>query len=74
MDKVQQFYDELSNEYSELIAKCVPRYPELIHNMFQYLPEDFNPKRILDRLEKAEFPVTDILYKYLMWAVIWARK
>lgn len=48
MDKVEQFYDQLSSQYSELIAKCVPRYRELIFNMFQYFPEGFEPKRILD--------------------------
>ena len=48
MDKVEQFYNQLSSQYSELIAKCVPRYRELIYNMFQYIPEDFQPKRVLD--------------------------
>ncbi len=62
MDKVQQFYDQLSSEYSELIAKCVPRYPELIHNMFQYLPEDFQPKHILD-LGCGTGNLTDQMFK-----------
>ncbi len=48
MDKVEQFYDQLSSSYSELISKCVPRYHEMLDNMFLYLPEDFKPKRILD--------------------------
>jgi len=48
MDKVEEFYDQLSSKYSELIVKCVPRYTELIYNMFQYIPENFYPKRILD--------------------------
>lgn len=48
MDKVQHFYDQLSSRYSELISKCVPRYQELLYNMFHYIPEDFKPKRILD--------------------------
>lgn len=48
MRKVEQFYDQLSSKYSELIVKCVPRYPELIDNMFQHIPSDFQPKRILD--------------------------
>lgn len=48
MDKVEQFYDQLSSGYSELISKCVPRYHEMLDNMFLYLPEDFKPNRILD--------------------------
>lgn len=48
MDNVEQFYDQLSSKYSELIAKCVPRYPELMYNMFHHIPADFQPKRILD--------------------------
>ncbi|MGB4400704.1 MAG: class I SAM-dependent methyltransferase [Daejeonella sp.] len=48
MEKVEQFYDQISSKYSELIAKCVPRYSELMYNMFHYIPEDFQPKRILD--------------------------
>ncbi|SKB52421.1 class I SAM-dependent methyltransferase [Daejeonella lutea] len=48
MIRVEEFYDQLSSKYSELIIKCVPRYPELMDNMFRYLPSDFQPKRILD--------------------------
>ncbi len=48
MDKVQKFYDQLSSQYSELIIRCVPRYQEMLHTMFNYIPEGFLPKRILD--------------------------
>lgn len=48
MNKVEQFYDNLSSQYSELISKCVPRYHEMLYNMFHYIPEEFKPKRILD--------------------------
>lgn len=48
MENLEHFYDQLSGSYSELISKCVPRYLEMLDNMFLYLEEDFSPKRILD--------------------------
>ncbi|MDA9554768.1 class I SAM-dependent methyltransferase [Pelobium sp.] len=45
---VESFYDQLSSEYTALISKCVPRYDEMFYNLFCYLPQNFNPKRILD--------------------------
>jgi len=48
MENVKNFYDQLSNKYSDLIRKCVPRYDELLSNMFLYLQPDFKPLRILD--------------------------
>lgn len=45
---VEDFYDQLSNEYTSLISKCVPRYDEMLFNLFCYLPKDFKPQRILD--------------------------
>jgi tRNA (cmo5U34)-methyltransferase len=45
---VESFYDQLSSEYTELISKCVPRYDEMLFNLFCYLPEGWQPKRILD--------------------------
>ncbi|NEU09882.1 class I SAM-dependent methyltransferase [Flavihumibacter sp. R14] len=48
MKSVQTFYDELSSQYTDLINKCVPRYGELMYNMFHYIPEGCKPKRILD--------------------------
>ena len=62
MEKVGKFYDQLSSKYSELIIKCVPRYPELIYNMFQYIPEKFSPKRILD-LGCGTGNLTDQMFK-----------
>ena len=62
MEKVEEFYDQLSSKYSELIVKCVPRYPELIYNMFQYIPEKFSPKRILD-LGCGTGNLTDQIFK-----------
>ncbi len=48
MEHLEQFYDELSSSYTELISKCVPRYHEMLFNMFRYIPKDFVPKRIID--------------------------
>lgn len=48
MENVEDFYDQLSSQYSDLIKKCVPRYDELLHTMFLYLEPNFNPLRILD--------------------------
>ena len=48
MQSVENFYDSLSHEYTDLIRRCVPRYGELLFNMFCYLPPDFKPERILD--------------------------
>ncbi|MBM3402358.1 MAG: class I SAM-dependent methyltransferase [Bacteroidetes bacterium] len=48
MEQLEQFYDDLSRKYTELIKKCVPRYSEMLFNLFLYLPESFKPKRIID--------------------------
>lgn len=48
MENVEDFYDQLSSSYTDLIKKCVPRYDELLSNMFLYLQPDFKPLRILD--------------------------
>lgn len=48
MQSVENFYNELSGRYSELISKCVPQYDEMLRNLFYYLPDDVHPKRILD--------------------------
>jgi tRNA (cmo5U34)-methyltransferase len=45
---VESFYNQLSSDYTALISKCVPKYEEIFHNLFCYLPKDFKPQRILD--------------------------
>jgi tRNA (cmo5U34)-methyltransferase len=66
---VTNFYNQLSTEYTQLIAKCVPKYDEMLYNLFCYLPKDFKPKKILDlgcgtgnltALVLAKFPDADI--------------
>ncbi len=45
---VTAFYDELSNRYTDLIRRCVPRYEEIFYNLFHYIPNGLNPKKVLD--------------------------
>jgi tRNA (cmo5U34)-methyltransferase len=52
MDSKQQsvtsFYDQLSNRYTDLIRRCVPRYEEIFYNLFHYIPNNLRPTQILD--------------------------
>ncbi len=45
---VENFYDELSGRYTDLISRCVPRYQEMFDNLFYYLPDNLQPKQLLD--------------------------
>lgn len=44
----EEFYDKLSSKYTKAILRCVPRYSEMIDMLFFYLPDKFQPKRILE--------------------------
>lgn len=46
--QLSQFFDELATDYAEAIRRCVPRYPEMLQRIFDYLPESLRPKRILE--------------------------
>jgi tRNA (cmo5U34)-methyltransferase len=48
MQSVEDFYDQLSSRYTDLISRCVPRYDELFFNLFYYLPNNLQPKQVLD--------------------------
>jgi tRNA (cmo5U34)-methyltransferase len=48
MQSVESFYDQLSNRYTELISRCVPRYDEIFYNLFHYIPDDLQPRQVLD--------------------------
>ena len=48
MRSVEDFYDQLSGRYTDMIARCVPRYDEIFFNLFYYLPDDLHPRQILD--------------------------
>jgi tRNA (cmo5U34)-methyltransferase len=42
------FYDGLARDYNEAILRCVPRYDEMLDAIFSYLPDDLEPRRILE--------------------------
>lgn len=44
----EEFYDSFSGEYTDSILRCVPRYQEMLFKLFDYLPDNAAPKRILE--------------------------
>jgi tRNA (cmo5U34)-methyltransferase len=48
MGKVDDFYNSISESYTNSIQRCVPQYAEMLQSLFYYLDEDFNPNRILE--------------------------
>jgi tRNA (cmo5U34)-methyltransferase len=48
LSSVEQFYDTVSKDYNKFIHRAVPRYPEMLWAIFQYIPKDLKPKRILE--------------------------
>lgn len=77
--EVEEFYDNISNEYTDMLDRAVPKYREMLWLMLHYIPANFKPKRILELgsgtgnltelvLEKfpdAEITVVDISEKIL---------
>jgi tRNA (cmo5U34)-methyltransferase len=66
----EEFYDGLSPLYDEAILRCVPRYEEMLWAILRYVPDDLDPKRILDlgvgsgnlaRLILDRFPGADLV-------------
>ena len=47
-DSPQKFFDEISDDYTEAIYRCVPRYQEMLGAILHYLPTDWTPARILE--------------------------
>jgi tRNA (cmo5U34)-methyltransferase len=45
---VEQFYNAISKDYNKFIHRAVPRYPEMLWAIFQYIPKNLKPKRILE--------------------------
>lgn len=45
---IEQFYDDISKEYTDSVERCVPRYKEMLSMLFAYLPEKYSPKSILE--------------------------
>jgi len=38
----------VSKDYNKFVHRAVPRYPEMLWAIFQYVPKDLKPKRILE--------------------------
>jgi tRNA (cmo5U34)-methyltransferase len=45
---VEQFYNAVSKDYNKFINHAVPRYPEMLWAIFQYIPKDLKPERVLE--------------------------
>ena len=45
---VEGFFDSIAQDYDKAIARCVPRYDEMLTQLFYYLPSGFEPKRVLE--------------------------
>lgn len=45
---VEQFYNTVSKDYNKFVHRAVPRYREMLWAIFQYVPKDLKPKRILE--------------------------
>ena len=48
LDTVQSFYDDINDQYTEYILRCVPRYAEMQWAIMHYIPETLNPVNILE--------------------------
>jgi tRNA (cmo5U34)-methyltransferase len=46
--KVGEFFDSLTGEYTETIERCFPRYPEMLWAVLNYLPADRRFEKILE--------------------------
>ena len=46
--KVEEFYNNISKEYKDLLDRAIPRYREMFSAMLHYLPNGFTPIRILE--------------------------
>lgn len=47
-DRIGQVFDEMSDQYTDIMDHMVPHYRKLIATMFDHLPADFKPERILE--------------------------
>jgi len=79
MMEVEEFYDNISNKYTDMLDKAVPKYREMLWLMLHYVPDNFKPKTILElgsgtgnlteliieKFPNAEITVVDISEKIL---------
>lgn len=59
---VMDFFNQISAEYDDFIARTIPRYREMFWAMMHYLPADFAPRQILE-LGCGTGNLTRILYE-----------
>ncbi len=45
---VENFYNLISSEYTEMLERLVPRYREMLWMILDYVPKNLKPKRIID--------------------------
>ena len=45
---VSRFFDRLTGDYTEVIERCFPRYPEMLWALLTYLPSQSPPTEILE--------------------------
>jgi len=46
--KVNEFYDSISGEYTDLLDRAVPRYREMLASIIDYIPSNLKIERILE--------------------------
>ncbi len=46
--EIGQVFNEMSDQYTDIMDEMVPHYRRLISSMLEYLPADFKPDKILD--------------------------
>lgn len=62
--KVEEFYNKISKEYTDLLDRAVPKYREMLATLFRYLPNAQPPKSILELGCGTGNLTTDILDKF----------
>ncbi len=45
---IQQFFEQVRGQYTDAIARCVPRYGEMLAMLLEYIPRELQPRRILE--------------------------
>jgi len=48
LESVKQFYNDINDQYTEYILRCVPRYAEMQWAVMHYIPDSLQPKNILE--------------------------
>ena len=46
--EVEQFYDNISNKYTDLLSRVAPRYQEMLWTILHYVPDGLDPNKIVD--------------------------